>query len=347
MSPEQASGDVVDGRSDLYALGLVAFFAAVGRPAVSEETTQRILVKQLTEPVPPVGEARADLPAPLAAAIDRCAAKEPGERFPTAEALVEAIDQSHLTTAEIPLQVRMFAQELGTLSLVLVFLAIISSLLLRNPLRTASTVDAFLPIVLLSAVGFTRLHQSLTAGRRLALAGFSEADILKGLRAVVDEHQGVRAALSRDQDTRRQRRKTLALGFGLIAGSIGLAWWSITLRIQLGPQQFQMPWYGIAMAFTAFAWLGVGVILTIRSPLRMPPGERLFRVVWLGPLGRAFVRLAGRRVPRAARVGPGVTPQVPVRAVAQALSPNASSALERRVAALEAWRDGIRNDRSP
>ncbi len=347
MSPEQASGDVVDGRSDLYALGLVAFFAAAGRPAVTGETTQKILIKQLTEPVPPVGDARTDLPAPLAAAIDRCAAKEPGERFPTAEALIEAIDQSQLATAEIPLQVRMFAQELGTLSLVLLFLTVISMLVLRNLLKTASTVDAFLPVVLLSAVGFTRLLQSLAAGRRLAMTGFSETDILKGMRAVVDEHQGVRAALSHEPDTRRQRRRTLKLGLGLIAGSIGLTWWSIALRIQVGPQQFRMPWHGIAMVFASFACLGVGLILTIRSPFRMPPGERLFRLVWLGPVGRAFVRLAGRRTPRTARVSPDVTAHLPVRAVAQAPPPNAGSTLERRVAALEAWRDGIGPDRSP
>ena len=58
MSPEQASSDVVDGRSDLYSLGLVALFALTGRPAITGESTQQILVKQLTETPPPATSLR-------------------------------------------------------------------------------------------------------------------------------------------------------------------------------------------------------------------------------------------------------------------------------------------------
>ena len=84
MSPEQASGDHVDGRSDLYSLGLTAHFAATGRVAVTGETTQKILVKQLTEPIPPISESRSGLPAAPADAIDRCVKKDPAARFATA-----------------------------------------------------------------------------------------------------------------------------------------------------------------------------------------------------------------------------------------------------------------------
>src|SRR4030095_13918824 len=72
MSPEQASGDVVDGRSDLYSLGLAALFALTGKPAITGTSTQQILVKQLTEALPPAASLRPDLPETLAAAIDRC-----------------------------------------------------------------------------------------------------------------------------------------------------------------------------------------------------------------------------------------------------------------------------------
>ena len=108
MSPEQASGDQVDGRSDLYSLGLVAWFAVTGRVAITGETTQRILARQLTETLPSIATVREDLPAPLAAAIDRLLAKEPDARFPTAEALVEAIDVAQLAPPSVPLAVRLF-----------------------------------------------------------------------------------------------------------------------------------------------------------------------------------------------------------------------------------------------
>src|SRR6185295_18838771 len=185
MSPEQASGDVVDGRSDLYSLGLVALFALTGRPAISGDSTQQILVKQLTETPPAATSLRPDLPESLGAAIDRCVAKEPAARLATAEALVEAIDDARLAAPEIPVPIRLFAQEAGTLSLVLFFLTMISWLMLRAFSGKIGTAWAAIPGIFLGAIGLTRILQASSAARRLALLGFQPQEVLNGLRATV------------------------------------------------------------------------------------------------------------------------------------------------------------------
>ena len=119
-SPEQASGDSIDGRSDLYSLGLVAWFAATGRLAISGETTHKVLVKQLTEAVPPVLDQRTDLPRTLGDAIDRCTRKDPSERYASAEELMNALDAARIGAPEVPLPIRLFAEEASQAGLVLI-----------------------------------------------------------------------------------------------------------------------------------------------------------------------------------------------------------------------------------
>ncbi len=296
MSPEQASGDRVDGRSDLYSLGLVAWYAAIGRAAVTGETTQKILVKQLTEPVPSVEAMRPELPDLLSAAIDRCVMKDPNDRFPTAESLVEAVDNSQLAGPEIPLPVRIFTQEVGTMSLIVFFIALIAWYTARTLGARMSALDAFLPVVILFSVGFTRVLQTLSDARRLIVAGFTRDDILKGMRDVVDEREQLRAALRGDEATRRRRRKTLVVAFAQLGGAALLIWFALGMRVQVGPTQYQAPLRAVIMVASAMMMIGVSVVLIARSPMRMPAGERVFRRLWLGPLGRGFLRLAGRGV---------------------------------------------------
>jgi serine/threonine-protein kinase len=91
MSPEQASGDAVDGRSDLYSLGAVATFAATGRPPFDGATHLAVLAKHAIQPATPLAELRPELPASFSAAVDRCLAKDPAERWPSAESLATAL----------------------------------------------------------------------------------------------------------------------------------------------------------------------------------------------------------------------------------------------------------------
>ena len=361
MSPEQASGDVVDGRSDLYSLGLVALFALTGRAPITGQSTQQILVKQLTEALPPALSVRPDLPEPLAAAIDRCVAKEPSERFATAEALVEAIDEAKLTAPEIPVPIRLFGQELGTLSLVLVFLALISWLMLRAFADEVGTAWAMIPGVFLGAVGLTRLMQASSSARRLAVLGFQPQEVSNGLRATVDEREAMRQQLRADPDTRRRRRKTLIIAMLQVPVALALLQFSLKPQWKFGgrtandppPPSVRSTPGTLTMAGSGLALLGVSLILFARSPFRMPVDERMFRLVWLGPIGRGFVRFSGRGVAKRATgtTVPGTTSPVIAKVPVQpTLTPGRKpstpvpgervAALEARVAALERWREG-------
>ncbi len=92
MSPEQASGDRdIDGRTDLYALGIVAYQMLAGEPPFTGNTTPVLLVKHLTETPVPVEERRPDTPPILAAMVMRLLEKDPSHRFQSAAEFAQAL----------------------------------------------------------------------------------------------------------------------------------------------------------------------------------------------------------------------------------------------------------------
>jgi eukaryotic-like serine/threonine-protein kinase len=93
MSPEQAAGDrEIDGRSDLYALGIVAYQMLTGQPPFVASSTPAMLVKHLSERPTPLQQRRSDVPPDLSRAIMMLLEKDPAARFPSAGALVKALD---------------------------------------------------------------------------------------------------------------------------------------------------------------------------------------------------------------------------------------------------------------
>src|SRR4029450_7920858 len=91
MSPEQAAGAPVDGRSDIYALGVVGYLAVSGRLPFEASDVPALLVRQAAEPATSVMRAAPGLPSALGAAIDRCLTRDPAGRFADGEALAEAL----------------------------------------------------------------------------------------------------------------------------------------------------------------------------------------------------------------------------------------------------------------
>ncbi len=360
MSPEQASGDHVDGRSDIYALGLTAHYAATGRVVMAGETTQKILVRQLTEPVPPISGARPDFPSALAEAIDQCVEKDPEHRFQAAEALVEAIDAGQLAEPEIPLPVRLFAGEAATTSLVGIGILLFSIFTIDSGLQqNKADVDIMLPIVALFAVFVTRMLTTLSEARRLAVAGFSADEVLAGMTRVMDERARRRDELRGDPAVRRRRRITIAIAVGMLVWAVLMIRYALDMRIPAPGGNYRSSTGVVVMVMSGFAMLGIGTVLLAKSPYRMPPGERLFRLFWLGPLGRTFIRFAGRGVGRAGPTRSGASAAGGARRAsgqARAVSRPSKAAtlggsdvrsapadrvesLEARVAELERWRD--------
>jgi serine/threonine-protein kinase len=81
MSPEQAAGDTVDPRSDLYALAVVAYEMLAGRPPFLAETAAAVASKHLAERATPVETFRTDVTPALAQAISRALEKDPSARW--------------------------------------------------------------------------------------------------------------------------------------------------------------------------------------------------------------------------------------------------------------------------
>ena len=96
MSPEQADGRPLDGRSDVYSLGIVLYECLTGRvPFEAADTspaaTARLLGRVLDEAPEPADTHRRDAPPWLVAVVQRCLEKDPADRYPTAAVLAEAL----------------------------------------------------------------------------------------------------------------------------------------------------------------------------------------------------------------------------------------------------------------
>jgi len=96
MSPEQAQGArEIDGRSDLYALGVILYEMLTGHQPYQADTPLALALKHMTEPIPPLDAEALGLPAELELVLRGALAKRPDDRYSTAEELALALSAHH------------------------------------------------------------------------------------------------------------------------------------------------------------------------------------------------------------------------------------------------------------
>lgn len=94
MSPEQAMGDkVIDGRSDIYSIGVILFHMLTGRRPYKANTPIALALKHIKEPVPSLILSRPDLPAIYNRVIAKAMAKKPGHRYKSANQMIAVLKQ--------------------------------------------------------------------------------------------------------------------------------------------------------------------------------------------------------------------------------------------------------------
>ncbi len=236
MSPEQMAGETTDGRSDIYGLGVVGFLAVSGQLPFEANNLAALMLRQATEDPPGLQAAAPGVPPGLAAAIDRCLARDPEARFADGETLAEALAPPPETRPALPTPLRAWLAArnpllvpylawsgvFGTLSLV----NLVVWLAGRRPDGPADIVllAAIAALPLLPVIGF-HLNQAARQFR----AGHTLADLRTALE-VARREQAETEAAARDEGESPAHRllrlatagaaSWLAVTFGLVLAEV-------------------------------------------------------------------------------------------------------------------------------
>ena len=194
MSPEQALGETVDGRSDLYSLGATFFYALTGRAPFTGANLPAVLAQQVSQPAPLVTTLRPEVPAKLAGVIGDCLAKAPEARPQTGDDLARTLGEVRGRDYRAPPLVRSFVRNAQVTTMVFLAVAFAGQVSVGGGVNSVRVVG-FGP----GLIGIILIAQLVRVARRLLREGYSFDDIRTALLAEAQVQQ-------EESDVIQQRR---------------------------------------------------------------------------------------------------------------------------------------------
>ncbi len=299
MSPEQASGDVVDGRSDLYSLGIVAYYMLSGKLPFTNASPTALLAMHLTQPPPSLAVLRPDLPDEIVDAVERCLAKSPDQRWASGEALASALDALRRSAPEVAPAVRVFLQRFGGAVFAMVVLGVSLWLVVRQNWTNSSNQDWILAVAVLAAALWGLMVQVVSRVRMLVRQGFRYRDVQAAVASIRAEDVAARDAIRASRDEMRRRRRRMIIGWASMAWApIALIVVRTALRYPVPgkPGVFYVTIPGVIIAVSSAIAFGLGVTILASDPLKANPFALIQALFWRSAIGRGLFRLAAWRM---------------------------------------------------
>jgi serine/threonine-protein kinase len=299
MSPEQAAGEAVDGRSDLYALGVVGYLAVSGRLPFESKNLPALLVRQATEEAPSVTHAAPGLPPALGAAIDRCLSRNPAGRFVDGEALAAALVPAMETRPALPATLRAWLGAHNPATPV--YLAASSFLTLATIMNTvymfgAGGIGHLWQVAMLAGLAVAPLVPMmgfhLKQAHRLFRTGHTLADLRTALDTAARERSEGEALAAEEREKLAARVLRVATyvsaGSGAVMFFLAVTGWANENVIGIAP--FLLPLLATVVLGAACNVLSVPLIPdAVRR--RIKPGLREW--LWRSKLGAWLARRLG------------------------------------------------------
>ena len=235
MSPEQALGQAIDARSDLYSLGVTAYFALSGRLPFEGKTATEILARHVNDAPAPLGSLGLALPRKLTLLVDRCLTKGPADRPASAQGLAEQLGLAMAQRRELPAALRGFVKRSGRMDsggTILTFTALAVASTGVSVLLGEVAAFAALGVGVVAAQALFVVQQA----RSLLGLGFTHADLAPAFKAELERSREERAEPSGQIYSAFERIVTvtarLSLNFCLVAVPLAaIAWFSPSGRL--------------------------------------------------------------------------------------------------------------------